>query len=116
MFVLLEHTTSTGAHWDLLIEQPGHDTLLTWRLLADPLTNKSIPAEHIGRHRRIYLEFEGDIGGGRGVVRRIDRGPANLREIAGDTANVELSGDHLHGTFTITRTATGLHFCHALSG
>ena len=109
MFVLLEHTTPAGVHWDLLIEQQGHDTLLTWRLLANPLANESVPAEHIGRHRRIYLDFEGDIGGGRGSVRRIDRGPAILHEIAGDTTTLELSGDHLRGKFTITRAA-GLHF------
>jgi hypothetical protein len=110
VFVLLEHSTASGVHWDLLIEQPAHDSLLTWRLLANPLANDSVPAQSIGRHRRVYLDFEGEIAGGRGSVRRIDRGAAILHEDSAGAATVELSGGQLRGTFEFTPSAVGTRF------
>ena len=100
-FALLEHTTAAGIHWDLLVEVPGQDTLATWRLLADPLTNDSVPAESIGNHRRIYLEFEGDIGGSRGTVRRIDRGTATI-SFRGDETVLDLNGRLLYVQCVLT--------------
>ncbi len=62
MFVLLEHDIAASPdsparecdiHWDLLIEEAGHEQLPTWRLARDPLeAGGEIPAERIKDHRR----------------------------------------------------------------
>jgi len=82
-------------HWDWLFERP-HDqgsqrppagpdarTLRTWA--TDPLTiggaahpgvsaRRDVPALALPDHRAVYLEFQGDIGGGRGHVTRLAAG------------------------------------------
>ena len=110
MFALLEHTTPDGIHWDLLVEQPGADRLATWRLRANPIERDACLAEPIGDHRRIYLEFEGDIGGGRGVVRHLDRGPATIVTGPDGTIRLRLGGAVLRGDFDLIGTAAGLEF------
>lgn len=117
MFVLLEHDTTDavgvpapehGRHWDLLIEAPGSERLPTWRLARDPRTAAGeIPAERIGDHRRVYLEFEGEISGGRGIVRRVERGLATIARLAGDELTVTLDGLRLRGRFEIVRSQCG---------
>ena len=113
MFVLLEHDARAPAergraagpdevHWDLLIELPGQERLATWRLLDNPIGGPAeIGAERIGDHRRTYLEYEGEISGGRGGVRRLDRGMSTLVGRAGDVFVIELAGAHLRGRFEI---------------
>ncbi|MEW6198949.1 MAG: DNA polymerase ligase N-terminal domain-containing protein [Planctomycetota bacterium] len=111
MFALLEHTTGTDRHWDLLIEAPGAERLATWRLAANPLeTVGAVPAERLQDHRRVYLEFEGELTGGRGIVRRLDRGGAVVRTMKEDEAAFALAGEQLRGDFEIARTVSGLAF------
>ncbi len=49
-------------------------TLRTWRLENPPQANSSVRATSLGDHRIIYLEYEGEISGGRGSVTRWDQG------------------------------------------
>ncbi len=112
MFALLEHETeSTGTasvHWDFLVEALVYERLPTWRLAADPrATPGPIPAERIGDHRRLYLDYEGEVSGGRGRVRRLDRGPARIQRFEGDELIVELGGAALAGRFRIGRDGPG---------
>lgn len=112
MFALLEHTTGSDRHWDLLVEVPGAERLPTWRLAANPLEAAgAVHAERIADHRSVYLEFEGELTGGRGVVRRLDRGSAVVETIRPDEAAFVLAGERLRGGFEITRCASGLVFC-----
>ena len=103
MFVLLEHQSDSGVHWDLMIELPGGTKLATWRLAENPITWKgaAITAEPLGDHRRVYLDHEGEIGRGRGSVKRMDRGETRL--IRRDAARIviELCGRSLHGTYQL---------------
>lgn len=117
MFVLLEHDTTAaasvpaterGRHWDLLVEAPGFERLPTWRLARNPLDDLGeIPAARIGDHRRLYLEYEGEVSGGRGVVRRVDRGAATVEHLTGERLHVTLSGRALRGRFGIAPSASG---------
>ena len=117
MFALLEHDTSTaagvtpagrGRHWDLLVEVPGCERLPTWRLARNPLADTGeIPAQRIGDHRRLYLEYEGEISGGRGLVRRIDAGAATIAGLEDDRLVVVLAGRHLRGPFEIAAGFSG---------
>jgi hypothetical protein len=106
--VLLEHLGSPadgdrpagpgdGApHFDWMIERPetvrggqkGRDAqehcgvLITFRVREriDLGLVRRFRAERIGEHRAAYLEFEGELTGGRGRVRRLARGELNIEE------------------------------------
>lgn len=113
MFVLLEHRTDEPSgmgsargpsriHWDFLIEVPGQERLATWRLADNPIGQAgAVTAERIGDHRRVYLTYEGEISGGRGRVRRIDRGEAALQTYAERELRAELRGGRLAGCYEI---------------
>lgn len=74
-YVVLEHTGHGDTHWDLMLEVPGRERLRTIQLSAWPLAmGESCAAKSLEPHRRVYLEYEGEVSGGRGSVRRVDRG------------------------------------------
>lgn len=74
-------------HLDWLLPHPGAadaDPLLTLRItrLPDDLpVGQSLDASRLPDHRAHYLEYEGELSGGRGVVRRLRRGPAETSHI-----------------------------------
>lgn len=109
MFVLLEHDTGAGVHWDFMLAIADQEKLATWRLLQNPLEHPTgVAAERIGDHRRIYLDYEGDIGGGRGQVRRLDRGAAAVEIFTEREARLNLEGTCLRGRFLIFRRDDGV--------
>ncbi len=107
-FALLEHTTTDGVHWDLLIEVPDRPDLATWRLAASPLATSAatIPATALPPHRRIYLEYEGPISGDRGHVRRIAGGTLRaMTDLSADGGTFEVATPAWRGTYRIDREA-----------
>lgn len=113
-FVLLEHSVRRAdhappdVHWDLLLDAPEWERLPTWRLARNPLVSAGdIPAERIKDHRRLYLDFEGEVSDGRGLVRRIERGPATIERLTGERLAVVLEGAALRGRFETVRDANG---------
>ncbi len=112
MFVLLQHDPPDAGqppHWDFLIEVAGRELLPTWRLAANPLASPGpIAAERIADHRRLYLDYEGEIGGGRGRVRRLDHGECQIEVLTGDEAVVRIAGAQWRGRIMIRRAGTGL--------
>jgi len=79
-YVILHHIGVEPEHYDLMVHLPGHEKLVTWRILTPPETwVQSAPtAERIGDHRLASLEHEGEISGGRGRVSRLASGAAQL--------------------------------------
>src|ERR1043165_9144409 len=70
-FVVLRHMWGADTHFDLMFEHAGK--LMTWRSEA-PLAEigeRPVTIIRIGDHRLAYLEYEGDVSGGRGRVERI---------------------------------------------
>ena len=55
-----------GLHWDLMLEQAG--VLRTWALSEEPRIGSTIQGLLLDDHRLAYLEFEGEVTGGRGIV------------------------------------------------
>ncbi len=51
----------------------------------------------LGDHRRIYLEYEGEISGGRGRVRRLDSGTYRAILWSADRVQIEIAGSQLAG-------------------
>ncbi len=116
MFALLKHDTrqcdpavaEPGLHWDLLIEFPDQDRLPTWQLAADPTeTANPITARRIPDHRRLYLDYEGEITGGRGTVRRIDRGHVQIVDTDLEHLVINFAGTHLRGSYLLETTPAG---------
>jgi len=100
-FAVLHHqpnpeTTCEEEHWDVMLET---DTALkTWAITPQHPAGSSFacPAIPLPDHRKIYLEFEGNVAGNRGAVVRIDDG---LYEQCSPQTFM-LFGKTFHGTLT----------------
>ena len=116
-FVLLEHDPTPRAshmrdplplHWDLMLQLPGGLGLATWRLAANPLVvSEIIAAEAIGDHRIAYLDYEGEIGGDRGTVRRVDSGTLTVIRKSSAVLRFRLFGARLQEQFEIETGSDG---------
>ena len=107
-FVILQHD-HPFLHWDLMLE--AGDVLRTWRLLEEPALGKIVAIEPLGDHRKMYLDYEGPVSGGRGQVQRRDAGSMAWRTDEPERVVVRLQGTRLagdavleNGTFRITRS------------
>ncbi|MEK7466571.1 MAG: DNA polymerase ligase N-terminal domain-containing protein [Planctomycetota bacterium] len=97
-FTVSEHST-TPLHWDLFIERQG--TLKTWSLASPPVPGAfSIEALQHFDHRLAYLDYEGEISGGRGRVKRLDTGTC-IADWGETRIILELSGALLAGKFLL---------------
>ncbi|MHC4290379.1 MAG: DNA polymerase ligase N-terminal domain-containing protein, partial [Planctomycetota bacterium] len=67
-FVVIEHTTSDGVHWDLMLDRG--EVLWTWRLDTTPgkIAEKAVSAERISDHPRRFLAYEGPVQNNTGQV------------------------------------------------
>jgi len=74
-YVILEHTVNGEKHFDLMLEVPGQEKLRTLQLQARLLKlGATCEFVELEPHRRAYLEYEGEVSGNRGHVKRIERG------------------------------------------
>lgn len=103
-FVILEHD-HPHRHWDLMLE--AGELLRSWRLESPPCSDKSVRAEAIGDHRRIYLDYEGPVSGGRGQVRRWDGGTFLWLQDELDRIEVRVDGKRCRGNVRMVRDDTG---------
>ena len=84
---LLLHRTADGSHHDWLVGMPDFQQDPCTRLWTARVRPASRLWRGLGRfdlaliapHRRAYLDYQGAIPGGRGLVTRIDRGKATIR-------------------------------------
>src|SRR5262249_46867639 len=93
-FVILEHDHPV-LHWDLMLE--AGDVLRTWRLGGPPGRGGDFSATPSFDHRRLYLDYEGPVGGGRGQVVRWDGGTFTWEEEVEGRLVVRLNGRRLRG-------------------
>lgn len=91
-FVILSHD-HPFPHWDLMLETG--DRLRTWRLLEEPAPETSVPAEPLGDHRRLYLDYEGPVSGNRGHVARWDAGTFECVDDHDERLRIVLHGERL---------------------
>jgi hypothetical protein len=76
-YAVLWHDDVDEPHFDFLVEtRPGSD-LATWRVPHWPVTGRA-EATRLRDHRRIYLDYTGELSGQRGRVQRIDGGSCQL--------------------------------------
>jgi hypothetical protein len=87
--VLLRHELPDGSwhvDWMIANDPAGAGPLLTFRpagLIHELEAGQSIEAEQLPDHRSAYLEYEGELSGGRGRVTRAARGRA-IRQLGWD--------------------------------
>ncbi|HEY1380984.1 MAG TPA: hypothetical protein VGF55_29560, partial [Gemmataceae bacterium] len=75
--------------------------------LAEPRRGAVIAAEPLPDHRRLYLDFEGQVGGDRGRVVRWDAGTFAWDRDAENELHVRMEGNRLVGTVTLRRADGG---------
>jgi hypothetical protein len=98
-YVILEHETPDGTHFDLMLEMDG--VLKTWSLAAPPSPGKEQDAKVLPEHRLAYLDYEGPISGGRGSVTRWDRGTYDIERQSGSELIVRITGEKLNGRVSL---------------
>ena len=103
-YVILEHD-HPERHWDLMLEAGA--VLRTWRLHGAPEAGCPVPASPSFDHRRLYLDYEGPVSGGRGAVARWDSGTFTLEEDGADRLVLRLAGARLGGRAVLARGPEG---------
>ncbi len=84
-WVILLHELPDGtSHYDWLLQSSPVDRqapLIAFRVSARPDDPGVVAfqAERIADHRPVYLSFEGEVSGGRGRVRRVGQGLAEIQ-------------------------------------
>jgi hypothetical protein len=102
-FVILLHETPPGyprpTHFDLLLENNG--ALSAWALEAFPREGEEVAGRALPAHRPAYLNYEGEISGGRGRVERVESGEFEWLENSAGSVAVQLAGQRLQGKLTL---------------
>ena len=101
-FVVQEHTTPEGVHWDFMIERG--DVLVTFCLEQPPeaVLGHAVRAVRIFDHPLRFLTYEGPVQKGTGKVRLVDRGTCHGSDEKDGLITLDLRGAILQGHFTLT--------------
>ena len=101
-FVVQEHTTPEGVHWDLMLETG--QTLTTFRLAERPqdVLRHAVEAVRIADHAMRFLAYEGPVQKGTGKVRIVERGTYRRLDEREDIITLDVQGAVLQGSFTLT--------------
>jgi hypothetical protein len=73
------------------------ESLRTWAIDAPVVADQDLPARALGDHRLIYLDFEGEVSGDRGRVRRVDAGTYRTVTWSAGHVRVVVQGNQLAG-------------------
>ncbi len=83
-------------------------SLRTFRLSHPPDHAGPITAEPLPDHRKVYLDYEGEVSDGRGTVVRWDCGEYELVAETAQRIEVRLWGERLAGTAVLEKSAEDL--------
>jgi len=81
-FVVLHHTGIPEPHYDFMIESTPGGPLYTWRCGEIPTARGVTSGRRQMNHRQLYMEYEGEISGGRGTVQRVVAGRCQFRKVS----------------------------------
>src|SRR5213082_3244834 len=76
-YVILRHDGIDEPHYDLMFETYPGSQLSTWRSAQWPIS-EATPLSRLKDHRRLFLNFEGELSGQRGYVSQIARGECEV--------------------------------------
>lgn len=110
---ILEHTTPTGVHHDWLIEDPtlqdpkATDARLWTARVAPPPQDwpklKRFGLTVIPPHRRAYLDYQGEVSGNRGHVKRLASGTCDAKLWTAQRIEVALRTESMQIGLLLTR-------------
>lgn len=104
-FVILRHAmppaSGRESHWDFMLE--AAEALETWALEQEPSVTSSCLANRLADHRKAYLDYEGEVSGGRGTVARWDAGDYVRLSTDDECVLVKLNGSRLRGIVRLDR-------------
>ena len=102
-FVIQEHTTPHGVHWDFMLEM--ENALWTWRLNIPPaeIKNEAIGAERIHDHPLKFLTYEGPVQYGTGQVTIADKGIYSLTKRLENSLLIDIKGKKIKGEFALCK-------------
>jgi len=106
-FALLRHD-HPAEHWDFFLEDA--DALRSWRLAARPALGEVISAEQMADHRKVYLDYEGPVSGGRGHVVREDAGEFDWLTDGPGTVLLAVHGQWLTGEIRLSQVGAAWRF------
>ncbi|QDU70426.1 hypothetical protein [Mucisphaera calidilacus] len=111
-FVILEHRLPGAPHFDLMLSlgacrDPEARDLWTVRVGERPggWAGRVVVADRLADHRRAYLRRTGLVSGGRGTVRRVDRGRLWVHRLAEGLVDVSVCGRVVAGRLRGERLA-----------
>jgi hypothetical protein len=102
-FALLLHSGHGPDHYDLMVQ--AGEALATWRLPGDPRklpSGQGMTCHRLADHRWAYLEYEGEVSGGRGRVTRLAGGLCRAID-QGDVWLLEVEEGGLAGRWRLER-------------
>ena len=102
-FVIHEHSTDEGSHWDLMLET--ENTLQTFRLDTSPrqIFHKPAHAEKIQDHPLKFLKYQGPVQNGKASVQIVDSGTYTALHRTSEKIEIHLQGQTLNGKFSLNR-------------
>ena len=102
-FVVQEHMTPQGTHWDLMLEKGK--ALATFRLSERPenALDHPVAATQIADHALRFLTYEGPVQKGTGTVRIVEHGTYRLWSETEDRIALDLESTLLQGGLVLTR-------------
>jgi hypothetical protein len=106
-FVIHFHQSPRGDHFDLMIAEGK--SLATFELGRRPeelAPGESMEVRRLADHRREYLTYEGEISGGRGSCRIVDRGTC-VGDCQENVWTFELSGQSGKARYRMELAADG---------
>src|SRR6266513_2659760 len=104
-FTISRHVgAKEGDHSDLLLEHG--EILRTWRL-ENTAFQFPQPAKQIKDHRMIYLDYEGEVSGGRGAVKIWDTGTYTVDRWDEKHIQIALTGRQIRTRLRLDRADGG---------
>ena len=89
-YVILRHDDVVEPHFDLMFETLPGSMLATWRSALWPIVYP-LEITRLRDHRRLFLEYEGEISGGRGSVTRVTDGDCEVEIGEGGVWTIRLT-------------------------
>jgi hypothetical protein len=83
--------------------------LRTWATEKLPTIGEAVIGQRLADHRLAYLDYEGEISGGRGRVSRVGEGHYDVLEETEANLVLRICGAKLNGTLTLTALADDPH-------
>ncbi len=106
-FVLQQHRTADGVHWDLMIHIG--QALWTWRMpcFAADIGDTPVPLEKIADHPLRFLTYEGPVQHNTGQVNIADTGTVAMLEHTQHAITAHFDGHYLNGHYRLKRNSDG---------